>query len=154
MDTVPHFKVWLDDFLAAYYRRRPVNATFIGVHEFDHLLPDFSEAACAETLDEMEHLLQQLNNYPIESLNATERIDRCLAEGFLRLQDWEYRSNHFQRANPCVYTGEAIFGVMSLFLTAGNPLRSLPDRHCAIRSYPWFPGSRAGKPASGSSRLE
>lgn len=122
MNIVPPFKFWLDDFFAAYYHRRPVNATFIGVHEFDHLLPDFSEAACADTLAEMEHLLQKLYTYPVELLNATDYLDRNLAEGFLRLQDWEYRSNHFQRANPCVYTGEAIFGVMSLFLTAGNPL--------------------------------
>ena len=37
------FSSWLDDFFTAYYRRRPVNATFIGMHDTDHQLPDFSE---------------------------------------------------------------------------------------------------------------
>ena len=30
----------LDAFFSAYYRRRPVNATFTGVHDFDDRLPD------------------------------------------------------------------------------------------------------------------
>ena len=32
----------LDRFFAAYYRQRPVTATFTGVHEHDHRLPDWS----------------------------------------------------------------------------------------------------------------
>ena len=40
---------WLDDFFALYYRTRPVNATFIGVHDYDHLLPDASEEGWART---------------------------------------------------------------------------------------------------------
>ena len=30
------FSLWLDRFLHSYYRHRPVNATFIGVHDYDH----------------------------------------------------------------------------------------------------------------------
>ena len=30
----------LDAFFAAYYRRCPVSATFIGVHDYDDRLPD------------------------------------------------------------------------------------------------------------------
>ncbi len=44
-----------------------------------------------------------------------------LAEGFLEIQLWEHDSHHFHRGNPCVYTGEAIFGVMSLFLRPFAP---------------------------------
>ena len=44
METkVPEFTIWLDDFFAAYYHHRPVNATFIGVHQYDDQLPDYSE---------------------------------------------------------------------------------------------------------------
>jgi hypothetical protein len=36
METqAPAFKAWLDDFFSAYYRHHPVNATFIGVHQYD-----------------------------------------------------------------------------------------------------------------------
>ena len=36
------FEAWLARFFASYYRHRPVNATFIGEHDYDPQLPDFS----------------------------------------------------------------------------------------------------------------
>jgi hypothetical protein len=42
----------LREFLDSYYRLRPVNATFTGLHDYDHRLPDWSpdglSAAAAE----------------------------------------------------------------------------------------------------------
>ena len=39
--------VMLDAFFESYYRLRPVNATFTGVHEHDHRLPDWSPEGLA-----------------------------------------------------------------------------------------------------------
>lgn len=122
MSSSPAFKAWLDDFFISYYRNRPVNATFIGRHEYDHLLPDDSENGAGDTLAEMGDLMERLKRLPDEPLTGAEKIDRALAEGFLKIQSWEYRSNHFQRGNPSTYTGEAIFGLLSLFLTGFAPL--------------------------------
>jgi len=124
---------WLDAFFAAYYERRPVNATFIGVHEHDGGLPDFSEAGAGDTLAEMRGLLARLPpagaaagpaDAPAGSPAdpATEALDLRLAAGFLRIQIQEYESRHFHRGNPSMYTGEAVFGVLSLFLTEYAPL--------------------------------
>jgi len=123
MDTqTPAFNAWLDGFFTAYYRRRPVNATFIGVHQYDGCLPDYSEHGAGDTLAEMDILLYNLGALPPEPLNEAETLDRKLAEGFLEIQKWECASHHFHRGNPSLYTGEAIFGVISLFLTAFAPL--------------------------------
>src|SRR5438046_1819280 len=46
MTNAPAFNSWLDDFFASYYRHRPVNATFIGVHVHDARLPDFLAQGC------------------------------------------------------------------------------------------------------------
>ena len=51
--------------------------------------------------------------------------DYELAAGFLELQQWELASGHFQAGNPCVYTGEAIFGIVSLFLRDFAPISLL-----------------------------
>jgi hypothetical protein len=118
----PAFTQWLDKFFASYYLRRPVNATFIGVHEHDGRLPDLSDEGAGDTLSDMQDLLAQLEQLPAEPLTPFEYIDRKLAEGFLRLQVWEYQSSHFHLGNPCTYTGEAIFGAISLFLTPFAPL--------------------------------
>ena len=120
--NAPHFTTWLDDFFASYYRNRPVNATFIGVHEYDPYLPDFSAEGVERVVTEMETLLSRLAALPQEPLTAVEAIDRKVAEGFLRTQLWEFSSNHFHRGNPNLYTGEAVFGLMGLFLTDYAPI--------------------------------
>ena len=59
----PAFQQWLDAFFAEYYRHRPVNATFIGVHDFDDRLPDFSEAgvdACVVGMADLQRRLREL----------------------------------------------------------------------------------------------
>ncbi len=115
------FASWLDDFFASYYRFRPVNATFIGIHDFDYALPDFSARSVDMVRAEMASLLARLP----ETLPATtdaEAIDRRLAEHYLQIQQWEFDSHHFQAGNPSLYTGEAIFGLFSLFLFPATPL--------------------------------
>ena len=119
---------WMDDFFASYYAHRPVNATFIGVHEHDHRLPDFSEAAVGDVLAEGEDLATRAAPValdPAPTLDRARAIDRRLALGFLRIQKWELESEHFHRGNPALYTGEAIFGVIGLLLTDFAPM---PER--------------------------
>ncbi|HEY3416589.1 MAG TPA: DUF885 domain-containing protein [Armatimonadota bacterium] len=132
----PAFSAWLDDFFRTYYDRRPVNATFAGLHELDHRLPDYSEKASGETVDEMQALLARLDTLPDEDLTPAAAMDRKLAAGYLRIQLWEFQSQHFYRGNPCLYTGEATFGVISLFLTdyapVGERVAAAVDRMNAV----------------------
>jgi uncharacterized protein (DUF885 family) len=114
--SAPAFNAWLDDFFAAYYRRRPVNATFIGMHDYDDVLPDFSEAGIVSTLGDAQALLEQLRALPSEALGEAEALDRQLAEGFLLIQRWESSSPHFAWSNPSMFSGEAVFGVIGLLL--------------------------------------
>src|SRR5664280_3181143 len=90
MDTgAPAFTTWLETFFAAYYRRRPVNATFIGRHDYDHVLPDCSTEGLDAQLSETRTLIRSLRDLPIESLTEAEAMDRRLAEGFLEIAGWE-----------------------------------------------------------------
>ena len=109
------FSLWLDRFLASYYRHRPVNATYIGVHDYDHKLPDLSESGVDACVSEMTQLQKDLAALPPETLSEAQKMDRRLASGFLEIQQWEFQSTHFHRGNPSFYAGEAIFGVLSLF---------------------------------------
>ena len=43
----------IDDFFTHYYARRPVNATFTGVHAYDSELPDWSPDGLDALDDEM-----------------------------------------------------------------------------------------------------
>ena len=115
------FQAWLARFFESYYRHRPVNATFIGEHRFDHVSPDYSATGVAAALADADALLRDASAIEVAALSPVERIDKRLAEGYLRIQQWEFAAQHFQRGNPSLYTGEAIFGVIGLFLTEYAP---------------------------------
>jgi len=112
----------LDEFFDWYYRTYPVNATFIGIHNYDHRLPDFSEHGAGDALAALDALRARFRQLPAEPLTDAERLDRNLVERSLDIQVWESGSRHFHRGNPCVYTGEAVFGVMALLLRPFAPL--------------------------------
>src|SRR6266849_2166432 len=116
---------WLDAFFDAYFRQRPVNATFIGVHDFDDRLPDLSDTGRADSAAQSATLLRRLRALPDEPLNTGEQLDRQLAEGFLEIAAWEATSAHYAWGNPSLFTGEAVFGVLSLLL---RPFAPLADR--------------------------
>lgn len=122
----------LDAFIESYYRLRPVNATFTGIHDFDALYPDWSPDGLARAHDEMEALRQKLRAATGDSLGTLGRgapdwalIDASLADSFLEIQLRELDGNHFQRGNPSLVVGEAAFGVISLMV---RPFAPAPDR--------------------------
>ncbi len=106
----------LDAFFVAFYRRRPVDASFIGVHDHDARLPDLSEAGLGDALADVESGLVALDG------SGEGDLDRRLARGVLRQNRWELTGGHFARGNPSFATGEAVFGFLSLFLTHGGAL--------------------------------
>ncbi len=116
------FTRWMDAFFSSYYNRRPVNATFIGIHDWDHALPDYSEEGAGDTQADLENLLARSVRLDLDALSPHERIDLRLARGFLETQIWEMRSSHFHRGNPSLYSGEAVFSILSLFLTDFAPV--------------------------------
>src|SRR3990172_4299589 len=123
------FDAWLDRFLDSYYQRHPVNATFIGYHEHDHRLPDFSDGESAS-------LLAELASLPAEELTPVQEIDRDLARGHLEIEAWELASGRLHELNPACYTVEAIFGIFSLLLRDFAPreerYRNAAERLAAI----------------------
>lgn len=107
---------WLDEFFAAYYRRRPVNASFVGVDAHDGRLPDYTDAGLADSEADRESLLASLPDAPRGPAHGGARLDLELAQGFLEIQRWEDEALHFQRGNPSHHVGEAIFGLMAPYL--------------------------------------
>src|SRR3954469_9977432 len=114
-DVTPHneanrqaIDAWLDRFFAHYYAARPVNATFIGVHDHDHALPDFSPAATARQLVAMRQLREELVEIPTADLDTARRHDALIADGYLELQIMEDELPQFHRGNPALYTSEGV----------------------------------------------
>ena len=106
----------LDRFFERYYRRRPVTATFTGVHAYDDALPDWSpdglarsgrrDARAAARLDAAGRVRRRR-----ASAAFPDDVDLALADAFLEIQIAEHEGAHFYRGNPALWTGEAIFSV-------------------------------------------
>ena len=131
----------LERFFESYYRLRPVNATFTGVHEHDDRLPDWSPDGLAAAAGEMRTIRASIGDVPADgaSLQDVAERDRALAISFLDVQIAEIDSLHFQRGNPSLALGEAVFGIVSLitrpFAPAAQRVRSLAAR---LESLPGF----------------
>ncbi|TMI73936.1 MAG: DUF885 domain-containing protein, partial [Bacillati bacterium ANGP1] len=110
----PEPEATLDAFFDWYYRTNPVSATFIGIHRHDHRLPDYSPAAIEQALAAIETLSDGLRRQRPTAPGRATTLDQELALGFLDVLRWEYASGYFHARNPSLYTGEAVFGVLSL----------------------------------------
>jgi len=124
---------WLDRFFDWYYRTNPVSATFIGVHDYDTALPTFH--ASDTELDALLGESQHLSN--MDDIDPSVQVDVMLARSYLWFVRTERQSSHLT-GNPCLYTGEAVFSIVSLFLrefatenerlaSAAKRLHAIPD---------------------------
>jgi len=118
----------VDEFFGHYYRRRPVNATFTGIHAYDGELPDWSSSGLAAMDSEMRDISARLTeHYPAPS-NAVaysdnvNLLDAELIRGFCAIQASEHDGRHGPRGNPALWTGEGIFSVISLMIRDFAPL--------------------------------
>jgi hypothetical protein len=119
----------LDGFFEAYYRRRPVTATFAGVHDHDRALPDWSPGGLDDAVEEMRVLRRALDTAgrvpDADVRQFPEEVDLALADAFLEIQIAEHEGGQFYRGNPALWTGEALFSVISLVT---RDFAALPER--------------------------
>jgi hypothetical protein len=111
----------LDAFFEVFYRRRPVTATFTGIHQYDHALPDFSPEVMQSMRSEMSAMRRRLAEAGFGVLHTEEyakrdwlAIDGALADAVLDIKLAEDESRHFARGNPSLAVGEAVFSVVAL----------------------------------------
>ena len=113
-------------FFESYYRLRPVNATFTGIHDYDHRLPDWSPDGLAAALDEMQRAARRARcgAAPPASLASRRRRARSAA-GDLRSSTCRSPSTRvatFSAAIRRSRVGEAIFGVIALMTRPFAPV--------------------------------
>lgn len=116
----------LDRVFETYYRQRPVTATFTGLHAHDGVLPDWSPAALGAQAEELRALRRELDaagRVPDADVRTfPDDVDLALADAALEIALAEQESGHFVHRNPSLWTGEAIFGVLSLVTRDFAPL--------------------------------
>jgi uncharacterized protein (DUF885 family) len=124
MDTqAKYFDRALDHFLRFFYAHHPVDATFIGVHDYDDKLPDFSPSGVHSLTYAMARRARELRAISPNSLTPAQALDKKLAEGFLVTRGWEYSSGFLINHCPAIYTGEAALGLIALLRRPFAPIK-------------------------------
>ena len=115
----------LERYFAQYFSRNPVNATFTGLHALDNRLPDWSNAGRAKEASELRRLHTELSgtaNGSVAQLRSDSvALDVELARANIDVRLAEYDSGFFHARNPALWTGEAIFSVVSLMIREFAP---------------------------------
>ncbi len=141
----------LDAFFDAYYGLRPVNATFTGVHDYDAELPDWSPDGLAAAADELRTLRAALGDAPDARTGLADVAarDRALAASVLDVQIAELAGAHFERGNPSLAVGEAVFGIISLVTRPFAPATARADAVIGrlLVTPVFLRGARASMPA-------
>jgi hypothetical protein len=134
----------LDRFFETFYRQRPVTATFTGLHAHDGRLPDWSPQGLADEIAELRALRGQLAALvppPGAVPSFPDGVDVTLVDAHLEIAVAEHDSGHFVHRNPSLWTGEAIFGVLSLVTRDFAPLEDrLDDLRHRLDAIPDFLG--------------
>jgi hypothetical protein len=109
-------------FLSAFLANRPVHATFMGLERGDGELPPADAGAMGEERRALATLAAELATCA-EPDDAGARIDLRIAraETAMALAEAEHRP---RQRNPAWYTGEAMFGIISLLLPQSEPVRA------------------------------
>ena len=106
-----------------------MNATFTGLHTHDHRLPDWSREARDTEVAELAELHDALFSASPHRSDATlavdiDAVDAELARANIDVRILETQSRFFHDRNPVLWTGEAIFSVVSLLLRPTQPMSS------------------------------
>src|SRR5206468_12589340 len=88
--------------------------------------PDWSPDGLGEAIDEMRALRVSLTGDGGGAPSPSNK-DQELAVAFLDVQIAEHESEHFQRGNPSLAAGEAIFGVIALMTRPFAPTAQRAD---------------------------
>ncbi len=113
--AVPHeFKNMRDSFLKSYYKTYPVNATWIGVHDYDGALTDYSGEAIQSRVVYLKNISESIQSLDVKRLNRDDRIDYEIMLDAIRSELFDLLELKEYSWNPLLYMGELGFAFESL----------------------------------------
>ncbi len=131
------FQAFGDRVVDEYLKLSPVNATQLGDHRYDALMPDVSVAGRAAVRAFAERTLAELARFDSQHLSRENQVDAILLKDQMdylifsdaRLQDWAW--------DPLTYSpGSALFSLISReFAPLPERLRSATGRLEALPTY-------------------
>ena len=108
----------------------PVYGTYIGIHDYDHLLPDSSLAALRKEIEQLKEFNARLEALKPDELSPDRKIDRRCLIGSIELNLFDEEVLHRSEMYPSA-PGDFGSAIMLLF---NRDFAPLPDRLRCIAS--------------------
>ncbi|HEX3244433.1 MAG TPA: DUF885 domain-containing protein [Chloroflexota bacterium] len=113
------------DYCAMWDRLNPVSASWLGIHDYDDRLGDFSEAGFEEQAGEMLEYETRLSQIDSTTLSGDDQIDYALLQADIRANRWSIDKVADWRRNPALYVQTPLMGLLALISREYAPL---PER--------------------------
>jgi uncharacterized protein (DUF885 family) len=128
--TISSFTALNEEFVELAFRHDPVAATNVGIHDYDHLLPDDSPEGFAARLAWLRDFEGRLNSsLALDELPTAQRVDFTLLRSWVEWLAADLEQIHDPARNPVRYPETALMGV---FLLMARPFAPLEERKEAI----------------------
>ena len=130
LGTVKTFSALTEEFVECMMRHDPVFATAVGIHDYDHKLPNDSPDGFRERSAWLRDLEQRLvASVPWEELPPAQRIDYALLRSRIASLRADLEEIKVQARNPSYYPEVVLRG---LFLLMTRPFAPLEERKEAV----------------------
>jgi uncharacterized protein (DUF885 family) len=129
------FNKLVDEILEFRWKTRPVEATFSGIHRYDHQLDKIDARSRKRYLDGSKQYLEKLDAFSASGgagLSADEQMDWRMLRDALRVEIAEDQSVRWHERNAQIYPYYALMGcyafIMRDFSPVGTRMKSLLAR--------------------------
>ncbi|UCH09491.1 MAG: DUF885 domain-containing protein [Fidelibacterota bacterium] len=119
------FQELVDEFLDWHFQTSPVDATWIGVHEYDAYFSDYSKQARDEAARQIRQLQVRLSQIDPATLSVQEDVDYHILQHVLDRRLFELQELREVTWNPIPVVQEIGFGIM---LLASQDFAPVSDR--------------------------
>lgn len=120
--TESRFQSLAEEILRFVYQIDPVNATGLGIHDYDHAYAEYSPEARAEYIQRKRQFLSRLQALEPASLSLDEQVDQAILQAQLSTQLYEEEIRQNLKRDPSIYPTEALYGVQQLQINYNLPL--------------------------------
>ncbi len=114
-----------------HMEHEPTFATYMGLHQYDHLMPDGRREAKLAEIEALRRFEEIADAVPMKDLSAAKRIDLLALRSTLRLASFEEDELRFWESRPTApgTVGDALFSLfMRDFAPLAERLHSITER--------------------------
>ena len=98
------FEDFSDRLLKTYFDSAPSYAVYLGLHDYDNVLPDLSKEGIQKTADSFKALKDELSGFDENALSPEEKFDFDIARWAIDANLFEFTGRKSHENNPMHYT--------------------------------------------------